>query len=367
MNSFDLFQLAQSQIRDLTPYQPGMPIETLARDIGLKPDQVIKLASNENPDGASPDALEAARQALANASRYPDGYLLHQKLATRYQLHNTNIVLGNGSNDILDLIARVFLGPDTNAISSQYAFSIYKLVTGIVGAQNIITPAKNYSHDLDAIRKAISDKTRVVWLANPNNPTGTFMKQAVIKAFLKDLPNHIVVVLDEAYNEYLAPEDQVETSAWIADHPQLIVVRTFSKIYGLAGFRVGYALASPEVADLLNRVRQPFNVSHIGIAAALAALGDNAFIQRSYEHNRNGLQQLRAGLSSLGINFLPSYGNFITIEVNNAQSMNEQLLRKGIIVRPLREYDMPNHLRISVGTLAENDKFLETMRKLRDQ
>jgi histidinol-phosphate aminotransferase len=356
--------IAQPQVCDLMPYQPGMPIETLARTYGLDPQNILKLASNENPDGMSPRAAAAAQQAITTAALYPDGYALRQALANHYQLSDSNIVLGNGSNDILDLVARVFLDNSAEAVSSQYAFGVYRLITKIVNAKNVIVPAQDYGHDLDAMRQAVTDKTRVVWLANPNNPTGTFVGYDAVENFIAHMPEHVVVVLDEAYYEYLSPEDRIDTTKWLQKYPQLIIVRTFSKAYGLAGLRVGYALTSPEIADLLNRVRQPFNVNYVGLAAAVEALADTAFVEASYQRNLASLRQLKEGLDELGLRYLPTYGNFITVQYEDVASVNQHLLEQGIIVRPLKEYDMPDHLRITAGKPAENIRLLGALNNL---
>jgi histidinol-phosphate aminotransferase len=354
----DPFTLAQPQICDLAPYQPGMPIETLARKFGLDPASIIKLASNENPDGMSPKAKAAATSAMQDASRYPDGYALRQALAAKFAVASNQIVLGNGSNDLLDLIARVFLGKGAQAVSSQYAFGVYQLITKITSAENVVVQARKFGHDLAAMRRAISEKTRIVWIANPNNPTGTLLGAAELETFIADVPEHVVVVLDEAYSEYLKESDRADSVAWLEKYPQLILVRTFSKAYGLAGLRVGYAFASPAIADLMNRVRQPFNVTHVSITAAVAALADDEFVAQSRERNRKGLRQLRDGLDKLGLPALPAYGNFITVKFPDADEVNEQLLRQGVIVRPIKEYGMVDYLRITVGTTDENARLL---------
>ncbi len=269
---------ALSYVRAISPYQPGKPITALAREMGIPVENIVKLASNENPLGMSPMAKKAVEAVINGIERYPDQFELIAKVADRAGVAPHQVVLGNGSNDVLDLIARVFLAPGRSAVFAQHAFAVYPLATLSTGAELIATPAKNYGHDLNAMRAAIRPDTRIVWIANPNNPTGNFVPYAEVRAFLETVPEDVIVVLDEAYNEYIAPEERVDTAGWIKDFPNLVVCRTFSKIYGLAGLRVGYALASAEVADLMNRVRQPFNVNNLALAAAVAALDDEAFV-----------------------------------------------------------------------------------------
>ena len=350
-----------SHVQSLQAYQPGLPIETLARQSGHPATAIIKLASNENPYGMSPRARAALRIAASGAHRYPEAHQLHTLLAAHHDLTLAHITLGNGSNDILDLIARTFLGPGTEAISAQYAFAIYAIATQTTGATHITAPATRLGHDLVAIHAAITPATRIIWLANTNNPTGTFIPYSHIKTFLETIPPHIVVVLDEAYFEYLPPEDRADTPTWLATHPNLILVRTFSKIYGLAGLRVGYSLAHPRITEFLNRIRQPFNVNSIALATAAAALADQTFVQQSYQRNRRGLRQLEAGLSRLGLAFTPSLANFVTIAIPNAPSVYAALLRRGIIVRPLSGYSLPRHLRISVGRPSQNRQLLSSL------
>lgn len=354
----------RQQLNDLSPYQPGMPIEELARTYGVEVKDIVKLASNENPYGMSPKAALAAAEALPEASRYPDPYVLRTSLAAHWNVPADNLVLGNGSNDVLDLIARVFLGENTEAVSSQYAFAVYRLVTKVVGAKNVIVPAQEYGHDLPAMQQAITPQTRVVWLANPNNPTGTFVDYETVEQFVAAVPKNVIVVLDEAYYEYLADAQQVDTTLWLQKYSNLIIVRTFSKVYGLAGLRVGYGMATPQIADMLNRVRQPFNVNHVAIAAAVAGLEDQEFVQSSRQHNREGLDQLTAGLNTMKLTYLPANGNFVTVRFADAVAVNKGLLLKGIIVRPLAEYGMPEWLRVSCGRPEENERFLQALQSI---
>ena len=358
-----LVEQALSYVRAISPYQPGKPITELAREMGIPVEKIVKLASNENPLGMSPMAKRAVEAAINGIERYPDQFDLIKAVAERCGVAQNQVVLGNGSNDVLDLIARVFLAPGRSAVFAQHAFAVYPLATLSTGAELISTPAKNYGHDLNAMRAAIRPDTRIVWIANPNNPTGNFLPYPEVRAFLETVPPDVVVVLDEAYNDYLAPAERVDTAAWIKDFPNLVVTRTFSKIFGLAGLRVGYAIASAEVADLMNRVRQPFNVNNLAIAAAVAALDDHQFVAESYELNRRGMAQLLAGLKRLGLEHIPSHGNFVTFKVPGAAEVNQQLLKQGVIVRPIAGYGLPDWLRVTIGTEPDNARFLEALEK----
>lgn len=352
------------QISSLHPYKPGLPIDELARRYNLDPSKIIKLASNENPLGPSPRAQEVIEKGVQNIHRYPDQHLLIDALSNTYNLHSSNIIIGNGSNDILDLIARVFLGSGFESISSQYAFIVYKIVTQLTGAKNVTVSAKEYGHDLPAMELAINKNTRVIWIANPNNPTGTFVPYQEIRRFLESIPPHIIVVLDEAYFEYLDDDQAIESTKWIQDFNNLIIVRTFSKIYGLAGLRAGYGIGSPQLIELLNRARQPFNMNGLAIEAATAALADTAFKNQSREQNKAGLQMLQQGLAKMGVKYIPSHGNFITVFTEDPMTTYERFLSQGIIVRPVTEYGLTKHLRVSVGTGAENRQFLSTWETL---
>jgi histidinol-phosphate aminotransferase len=358
-------ELAPSHIRAIAPYQPGKPISELARELGLDESSIIKLASNENPLGVSPLAQRAIRSVLADLSRYPDGngFELKQALSRRYGVALDAIVLGNGSNDVLDLAARAFLTPNDEAVYSQHAFAVYPLAVQAMGARGIEVPAREYGHDLDAMARSVTDKTRIVFIANPNNPTGTLAAASALESFLAGLPGHVLAVLDEAYNEYLPYEVRTDTLAWLPRFPNLVISRTCSKVYGLAGLRVGYAFASREVADLMNRVREPFNVNSVALAAAAAALGDEDFVRKSYELNRAGMKQITEGLHALGIAYIPSYGNFVSFEVADAAGVFQRLLQAGVIVRPIAGYGMPNHLRVSIGLESENARFLASLQR----
>ena len=357
----DLCELAPSYVRSIAPYQPGKPIAELARELGLQEASIIKLASNENPLGIGPRTRAAIDAALGDVARYPDGngFELKQALSNRYGVDMASIVLGNGSNDVLELVALAFLGPGRAAVMSQHAFAVYPLATQARGARPIVVPAKNYGHDLEAMEKAIDHETCVAWAANPNNPTGTFAPPDKLEAFLRKVPERVLVVLDEAYNEYIKADLRADSVKLLKRHPNLVITRTFSKAYGLAGLRVGYALAHPSVADVMNRVRQPFNVNSIGLAAAAAALDDMAFVARSYAENLSGMRQLEEGARRLKLEFIASHGNFLTIRVGKAPEIFRRLLRRGVIVRPVGgAYGLPEHLRVTIGTAAENDKFL---------
>jgi histidinol-phosphate aminotransferase len=359
---------AQSQINQLTAYMVSLPIETVAQKSGRAPADIARLASNENPYGMSPRARATLRAAANSAHLYPDGTALQRVLANHHQLSPDHVILGNGSNDVLDLIARVFLGPGTEAVSSAHGFAIYDLATLTVGARSIVAPATpGLGHDLAAMHARITPATRVIWIANPNNPTGTFIPYPAVKAFLETVPPHIVVVLDEAYFEYLRPDQQAGSVKWLADHPNLILIRTFSKIYGLAGLRIGYGLMHPAIADLINRIRQPFNVNSVAAATAITALADQDFVRLSYARNRRGLQQLQTGLDRLGISYPPSAGNFLAVQMPSGPAAFEALVNHGIVVRPLAGYGLPNHLRVSVGRPAENARLLAVLEQCVNQ
>jgi len=354
---------APEYVRAIAPYVGGKPIEELARELHLDPGTIIKLASNENPRGASPKVQAAIAAAVSELTRYPDGnaFALKAALASRLGVAAEQIVLGNGSNDVLELVAQAFLRPGDHVVFSQYAFIVYPLATQARGARGIEVPAKDYGHDLDAMRSAITSETRVVFIANPNNPTGTWLPGHVVERFIDSVPRDVIVVLDEAYNEFLDPSEQAESTAWVSTHPNLVVSHTFSKAHGLAALRVGYGVMNPEVADLLNRVRQPFNVNALAQAAALAALDDVQYVEDSRRLNREGMRQLESALRELGVRFLPSRGNFVMIEVGDASAVYQALLRDGVIVRPVANYNLPTWLRVTVGTTSENERFLAAL------
>jgi histidinol-phosphate aminotransferase len=368
----DPCETAPQHIRDIAPYQPGKPIAELARELGIDEARIIKLASNENPLGLSPKARAAIEAALPELARYPDGsgFELKRALAARYQIPPEQIVLGNGSNDLLEMAAIAFLAPGSSAVFAEHAFAVYPLATQARGARGIVAQAKDYGHDPGALRRAVTPETRLVFIANPNNPTGTLLPGEDLEQFLRAVPPHVIVVLDEAYNEYLPEEACYDSVPWLAQHANLIVVRTFSKAYGLAGLRVGFALCSARVADLLNRVRQPFNVNSLALVAAEAALGDQAFVAQTHALNLAGMRQLTEGCERLGVRWIPSYGNFVAVEIPRANGEPQaarvfaSLLREGVIVRPVGGYGLPDHLRVSIGLTEENDRFLVTLARV---
>lgn len=352
--------LALDCVTKLHPYVPGKPIEELQREYGLT--DIVKLASNENPLGPSPAVLKAINEASKEITRYPDGngFTLKTALAEKYHLDAKQITLGNGSNDVLEMIARAFVSPKDEVMFSQYAFAVYPLVTQAIGAQAVIAPAKDYGHDLDVMLAMISDKTKLIFIANPNNPTGSYIANKDIEAFIAKVPTKTLVVIDEAYVEY---GEQTENSIdWLANYSNVIITRTFSKAYGLAGLRVGYALSHLEVADLLNRIRQPFNVNSLSLAAATVAVNDNDYLAKTKQTNDAGMAQLSAGFKNLGLSAIPSKGNFITVDVEQkGDDVFEALLRQGVIVRPVTNYGLPNHIRVSIGLESENQRFLTAL------
>jgi len=354
---------APEYVRAIAPYVGGKPIEEVARELGLDASTIIKLASNENPRGPSPSVLRAISVAARDLTRYPDGngFALKAALSEALHVNADQIVLGNGSNDVLELVSQAFLRQGDHAVYSQYAFIVYPLATQARGALGIEVPARDYGHDLDAMRAAITPRTRIVFVANPNNPTGTWLAGDVVESFVASVPKDVLVVLDEAYNEFLEPSDRVDSTSWLARYPNLVVSRTFSKAHGLAALRVGYGVMNAAVADLLNRVRQPFNVNSLAQAAAIAALADNDYVAESRRLNREGLQQLARGLDALSVRYLPSHGNFILIEVSDAARVNQSLLEQGVIVRPVANYELPEWLRVTVGLPAENARFLAAL------
>jgi len=360
--TIDILQLANPGVRTLAPYVPGKPVEELERELGIQ--GAIKLASNENPLGPSPKALAAARAELADIARYPDGggFALKRALAAKLGVAMEQITLGNGSNEILEFAARAFVQPGDDVVFAQHAFAVYPIVTQAVGGRGVEVPARAWGHDLEAMRRAIGARTRLVFIANPNNPTGTWLTRAALQAFLDAVPPNVIVVVDEAYFEYVAEPDYPNALEWLGQYPNLVVARTFSKIYGLAGLRVGYGVSSAALADVLNRVRQPFNVNSIAQAAALAALDDDAHLEHARRTNSDGMRQLVQGFEKLGLKYIPSVGNFVCVEVGEGAKVYDSLLRQGVIVRPVGNYGMPHHLRVTVGLPEENERFLIALR-----
>ncbi|OWW18725.1 histidinol-phosphate transaminase [Noviherbaspirillum denitrificans] len=363
-------QFGPDYVRAIAPYQGGKPIAEVAREFGLDEAKIIKLASNENPLGMPESAKQAMLKAVADIGRYPDanGFDLKQAITAKYDVPQEWITLGNGSNDILELAAHAFVQPGQSVVYAQYSFAVYALATQAVGGRAIVVAARDYGHDLDAMAKAIDKDTKLVFIANPNNPTGTFLPAADIEAFLKKVPQDVVVVLDEAYNEYLAPEQQYDSVAWVRQYPNLLVSRTMSKAYGLAGLRVGFGIAQPAITDLLNRIRQPFNVNSMAQAAAVAALNDTAFLQKSAKLNADGYRQLTTAFDAMGIEYVPSYGNFVLFKVGNDDGagarVNVALLKRGIIVRPVGNYGLPQWIRVSIGLPEENEAFIGALKQV---
>ncbi len=353
--------LAKQLVEKQPVYEPGRPIEDVARELGLDLRSIIKLASNESPFGPSPMALEAAREALTNGHRYPDGNATHlkEKIAETLSLKPEQLVLGNGSNEIIELLGHAFLRKGDEAVMGKSAFIVYKLVTLLFEAVPVEVPLAGHRHDLRAMADRITDKTRMVFLPSPNNPTGTANEESEILAFARDLPPHVVFVFDEAYAEYL--DSPPDLRPLIEEGRNVVCLRTFSKIYGLAALRIGYGYGSAEWAALLNRVRQPFNTNAVAQVAALAALDDRKFVSECRRRTREGKEQLERGLAAAGIEFVPSEGNFIMIKVGDGRAFFERMQREGVIVRPLDGYGLSEFVRVSIGTAAENERFVRTL------
>lgn len=371
MSNNNFITLANAGIAHLTPYQPGKPISELEREYNIT--DAIKLASNENPLGPSPKAATAIQQHLHELAIYPDGnaFSLKRQLAQLHAVDEAQITIGNGSNEILELVARVYLAPGRNAVFSQHAFAVYPIVTQACGANakiarpNPFDHDQPYGHSLENMLACIDEQTRVIMIANPNNPTGTWLTAKQLRHFLQAVPEDVIVVIDEAYSEYVSYADYPDCSLWLSDFPNLIVTRTFSKIYGLASLRVGYGLASAVISDLLNRARQPFNVNSLAQVAALAAISDQDFKQQSIELNQAGMLQLTQGLSELGLSPLPSAANFLSFKVGESGTqVFDRLLTKGVIVRPIDNYQMPGYIRVTIGTESQNTKFLQALAQI---
>lgn len=363
MNKF--LELALAGVQQLVPYVPGKPVEELQRELGLS--EVIKLASNENPLGTGAKVTAAIQATLPELTRYPDGsgFSLKTALSQKWGIAPEQITLGNGSSEILELVMRTFVTPDHEVVFSQHAFALYPILTQAVGAQARVVPARGFGHDLPAMLAAVTEKTRVVFIANPNNPTGTLLWRQDVENFIAALPAHVLCVLDEAYYEFVDPAVRTESLHWPERYPNLIVTRTFSKAYGLAGLRIGYGISSVDVADLLNRVRQPFNSNMLALAAAEAALGDTEYLAETLAVNNAGMLQLTTAFQAMGLAWIPSSGNFVSVDLKqNAQPIYEALLGKGVIVRPVANYEMPSHIRVSIGTERENQLFIAALREV---
>jgi histidinol-phosphate aminotransferase len=367
MSAKDSVLSAPTHIAAIAPYQAGKPIEELAREFGLDASKIVKLASNENPLGMPESAKQALSAAVANLGRYPDpaGFDLKKAISQRFGVDQSWLTLGNGSNDILELVASALIEPGSAVVYSQFAFVVYRLATQARGAKHVVVPAKDHGHDLPAMLEAITPETKIVYVANPNNPTGTYLSIEAIETFLAGVAarhgTRVTVVLDEAYNEFLEPALRVDGVALVKRYPNLIVSRSFSKAYGLAGLRVGFAMAQPVLTDLLNRVRQPFNVNSLAQAAAIAALNDKEFLTKSFAVNRDGKEQLQKAFETLGLQFVPSYANFVLVKVGDAARINLELLKRGVIVRPVAGDGLPEWLRVSIGLPHENQTFIDAL------
>ena len=359
----DLKKLVNKGIDGLSPYEPGKPIEDLERELGIK--NAVKLASNENPVGPSPKIIDSIEKIVKETHRYPDGNAtrLKAKISRKFNILENQVTVGNGSNDIIEFVARSFLGPNDSAVYSEHAFAVYPLVVRAVGAMGIEVPAKNFSHDLEAMLDSIEENTKLIFIANPNNPTGSFIEQSELLNFLEKVPEEIIVLLDQAYFDYSSFETSDLEFDVLERFPNLVISRSFSKAYGLAGFRVGYSVSSIEIADYLNRVRQPFNANSLALYAAEIALDDDQFIKKCLELNFEQKQKLFNDLQALGFECLPSRANFISFDCReDSNDAFNKLLLEGVIVRSLRVYKMPNFLRVSVGLPEENLTFLEKIK-----
>jgi len=361
----DLAKLAHDGVRALRPYEPGKPIDELERELGIS--NIVKLASNENPLGPSRQAIAALQQELDELNLYPDGnaFNLKQALSVELGVDMAQLTIGNGSSDILDFVLRAFVTPEHEVMFAEHAFAMYPILTRIIGATPVQVKAKNWGHDLEAMAAAVTDKTRVIFVANPNNPTGTWLAKSELVAFLDSVPEDVLVVLDEAYFEYVDEPEYPDGIKLVQLYPNLVVTRTFSKVYGLAGLRIGYGVSTPEMADYLNRVRPPFNANNLALVAAVAALADKEHLRDTVELNRKGMQQLEAAFKVLGLDYIPSVGNFVSVKMpRSGRGVFDALLREGVIVRPVDNYAMPDYLRITVGTEEENLKLINALEKV---
>jgi histidinol-phosphate aminotransferase len=356
-------------LKTLPTYQPGRPIEEVARELNLPANEIIKLASNENPLGPSPAALAAMQKVLANLNLYPDGnaFYLKQTLAEKLGVTPANLVLGNGSNEIIEFVGHVYFAPGVDVVVSQFCFAIYPLVTKLMSANVITVPAKNHGHDLPAMLRAITPQTRVVFVANPNNPTGTLAPREELIKFVNDIPDNVLLVMDEAYIEYLDDAVDLVSLIRLGARPNLLLMRTFSKIFGLAGLRLGYGIGHPDLIAVLEKIRQPFNINSIAQAGALAALDDIEHMRKTRENNACGLDFFRRAFRDLKLEYIPSAANFILVRVGEGQKVFEALQKLGVITRPMGGYQLPEWIRISVGTLKENERCLEALKKVLPQ
>lgn len=352
-------------LEKLPVYQPGRPIEEVARELGLPAAEIIKVASNENPLGPSRLALAAMKKALAQSNLYPDGnaFYLRQKLAAKLGVGPENLILGNGSNEIIEFIGHTLLSPEAEVVVSQYCFLVYPIVTALFGAKLVTVPAKNFGHDLDAILSAITPQTRVVFVANPNNPTGTMVSPEALRRFVLAVPANVLVVLDEAYIEFLQAPQDLLPEIRSGERPNLLLMRTFSKIYGLAGLRIGYGIGHPELIAAMEKVRQPFNINAICQDGALAALDDTKHVERTRKNNARGLKFFAREFRRLKLEFVPSAANFILVRVGDGARVFSEMQKLGVIVRPMGGYALPEWIRISIGTSKENQRCLDAMKQ----
>ncbi len=352
---------ANQFVCDLTAYEPGKPIEETARELGLDLDSIVKVASNENPLGPAPMALEAIRGAAVDMHIYPDGggYKLRSALAEKYDLELKHVVLGNGSNEIIELLCHCFLSPKAALIAAEHAFVVYQLMATLFGAKYVEVPDPNFVHDLDAMAAAITDDTRLVFIANPNNPTGTMVSEEEIECFMDKVPDHVVVVFDEAYHEFLS--DAPDTLKYVREGRNVAVLRTFSKAYGLAGLRIGYGLCAPQISEILQKARQPFNANEVAQRAALASLADTTHVQATVENNAEGLAFYEEAFQQRGMEYVPSMANFILVNVGDGDEVFAKMLKQGVIVRAMRGYKLPGWVRISIGTAQQNQRCLSTL------
>ncbi len=357
----DLWNQANQQLRDLVAYEPGKPIEEVARELGLNPDEIVKLASNENPLGPSPKAVAAMQEALLQAHVYPDGggYRLRTAIANKFGLEMGNIILGNGSNEIIEFIGHAFLKPGDEVITAKHAFVVYKLMATLFGATTVEVDDPGFKHDLPAMAAAVTSRTKEIFIANPNNPTGTLCTQAEIDAFMETVPEHVIVVFDEAYYEFL--DVPLDTLKYVRAGRNVVVMRTFSKIQGLASLRIGYGIAPKHLADILQKTRQPFNANAIAQAGALAGLQDEEHQDRTRAVTREGKHYLEALFTRLGLEFIPTYANFIMVRVGDGDALFQHAMKQGVILRAMRAYGLPDWIRVSIGTMPQNEKFASVL------
>jgi histidinol-phosphate aminotransferase len=359
-----MYPTAHQHVLDLIAYEPGKPVEELAREMGLDPADIVKLASNENPLGPSPKALDAMRDALERANFYPDGggWALRGAIADKLGLERANVVLGNGSNEIIEFLGHAFLKPGDEVVTAKHAFAVYSLMAQLFGAKTIEVDDPGYAHDLDAMLAAITPRTRQVFIANPNNPTGTLLGQEEIDAFMARVPEHVVVVFDEAYYEFL--DNPPDVLKYVREGRNVVVMRTFSKIQGLAALRIGYGLAPAPLAEVLQKTRQPFNANAVAQAGAAAGIADDEHMLHTRELTREGREYLQQTFAEMGLEFVPSYANFVLVRVGDGDAVFQALLKKGLIVRAMRSYKLPEWIRVSVGTMEQNRRFVDALKAL---